>query len=113
VFCPKYRRSVLINGIDSRLKELLYLKTVELKVVIKEMEVMPDHVHLLIEIPPTVAIGTVVGRLKGYTSKILRSEYQHLRKKLPSMWTNSYFVSSVGGVTLKTLKQYIESQKNK
>jgi len=113
IWCPKYRRKVLIGSVAERLKELLAEKAQELGVEILESEIMPDHVHLLLDTKPTEAIGTVIGRLKGYTSKCLRSEFPELKRRLPTLWTNSYFASTVGGVTLNTLKKYIENQKGK
>ena len=113
IFCPKYRRPVLIGKIEIKLKKLLEIKAHDLGIKIKELEVMPDHVHSILEIPPTKSIGVVIGRLKGYTSRYLREEFPELKRKLPSLWTNSYFIASVGGVTLNQLKQYVESQKNK
>lgn len=77
-----------------------------------EMEIMPDHVHLLLEVDPQFGINNAVKQMKGYTSKTLREEYPHLKMKMPSLWTNSYFVSTVGGASLSVIKQYIENQKN-
>ena len=94
VWCPKYRRKILTNGIDTRLKELLLEYAANISVDIMEMEIMPDHVHILMD-----------------TSKVLRSEYPSLKTKIPSLWTNSYFVSTVGGAPLDVIKQYIENQK--
>jgi putative transposase len=113
VFCPKYRRKVLTPPIDERLKELFQLKSEELRAEILEMEIMPDHVHLLIKCDPQFGIHKVVKHLKGYTSRILRSEYRSLTTRLPSLWTNSYFVATVGSVSLETVKQYIENQKER
>ena len=76
-----------------------------------EMEIMPDHVHILMEVAPQFGIHKAVKSLKGYTSKVLRSEYPSLKTKIPSLWTNSYFVSTVGGAPLDVIKQYIENQK--
>lgn len=112
VFCPKYRRSVLVNGVDVRLKELIIETCEQLKVEIIEMEIMPDHVHLLLEVNPQYGIHKAVKQIKGYSSRILRNEYPWLKSRLPSLWTNSYFVSTVGGVPLAEIKQYIENQKN-
>ena len=111
VFCPKYRRKVLINGVDARLKELLNSKARELRTDIVEMEVMPDHVHLLIQCDPQFGIHRVVKQLKGYTSHVLRQEFPILKRRLPSLWTNSYFVATVGTVQLEVVKRYIEDQK--
>lgn len=113
VWCPKYRRKVLIEPVAKRLKELMDKKASDMGCKLVEVEVMPDHVHLLIESPPTESVGTIVGRLKGFTSKMLRQEFPQLKSKLPCLWTNSYFVSSTGGVPLEAIKKYIENQKNK
>lgn len=112
VFCPKYRRPVLINGVDVRLKELIEETCEHLKVDIIEMEIMPDHVHLLVEVDPQLGIHKVVKQIKGYSSRILREEYAWLKSRIPSLWTNSYFVSTVGGAPLSIIKQYIENQKS-
>ncbi len=111
VWCPKYRRKILVNQIEERLKEILLSYATELSVDILEMEIMPDHVHLLLEVDPQFGIHKAVKSLKGYTSKILREEFPYLKTKLPTLWTNSYFVSTVGGASLEVIKQYIENQK--
>ena len=82
-----------------------------LSVDILEMEIMPDHVHILMEVAPQFGIHKAVKSLKGYTSKILREEFPYLRTKMPTLWTNSYFVSTVGDAPLEVVKQYIENQK--
>ncbi|MBQ1288695.1 MAG: IS200/IS605 family transposase [Erysipelotrichaceae bacterium] len=111
VWCPKYRRPVLIEGVDERLKELIRETCSRLNTDLLEMEVMPDHVRLLIEVDPQFGIHKAVKRLKGYSSRILREEFPWLRSRIPSLWTNSYFVSTVGGAPLSVIKQYIENQK--
>ncbi|MBR3601563.1 MAG: IS200/IS605 family transposase [Lachnospiraceae bacterium] len=111
VWCPKYRRKVLAHGVDVRLKELLQEYATHLSVDILEMEIMPDHVHILMEVAPQLGIHKVVKTLKGYTSKVLRQEFPYLRTKMPTLWTNSYFVSTVGDAPLEVIKQYIENQK--
>ena len=113
VWCPKYRRKVLINGVDTRLKELIHEIAKELQLEIIEMEVMPDHVHILLEVDPQFGIHRAVKALKGRTSRILRQEYPWLRSRIPTLWTNSYFCSTVGGAPLSVIKQYIENQKQK
>ena len=112
VWCPKYRRSVLINGVDVRLKELIKETCDSLNVEIIEMEIMPDHVYLLMEVDPQFGVHKAVKQIKGYSSKVLRTEFPWLKSRLPSLWTNSYFVSTVGGAPLAVIKQYIENQKN-
>ena len=112
VWCPKYRRKVLVDGVDIRLKELINEICSELKIDIIEMEIMPDHVHLLLEVAPQYGIHKAVKAIKGRTSRVLREEFKSLRSRLPSLWTNSYFVSTVGGAPSAIIKQYIENQKN-
>ena len=113
VWCPKYRRKVLINGVDTRLKELIHEIAKELQLEIIEIEVMPDHVHILLEVDPQFGIHRAVKALKGRTSRILRQEYPWLRSRIPTLWTNRYFCSTVGGAPLSVIKQYIENQKQK
>ena len=112
VWCPKYRRKVLVDGVDTRLKELIKEICNESCIDIIEMEIMPDHVHLLIEVNPQLGIHKAVKLIKGRTSNILRQEFKWLRSRIPSLWTNSYFVSTIGGAPVSTIKQYIENQKN-
>ena len=112
VFCPKYRRRVLVDGIDDRLKELFLEKARDLDIVIEKMEVMPDHVHLFIKSKPTYAVHFVINQLKGYSSVILRREFPKLRSRLPTLWTRSYFVESIGHISEETVKRYIEEQKS-
>lgn len=111
VWCPKYRRKVLIGSVEARLKELIKETCANLKVDIIEMEIMPDHVHLLIEVHPQFGVHKAIKQIKGYSSKVLRDEFTELRTKLPTLWSNSYFISTVGGAPLEIIKQYIESQK--
>ncbi|NWQ40049.1 IS200/IS605 family transposase [Bacillus sp. EB106-08-02-XG196] len=111
VWCPKYRRSVLIDGVDERLKSILFEIAEETHSEIIEMEIMPDHVHLLVECDPQFGINKLIRMMKGRSSRYLRSEFPWLKSRIPSLWTNSYFVSTVGGTTLDIVKQYIENQK--
>ena len=113
VWCLKYRRKVLIDGVDERLKELIVTISNEINAEIIEMEIMPDHVHILLEINPQYGIHKAVKFIKGKTSRILREEFPWLRSRIPTLWTNSYFCSTVGGAPLAVIKQYIENQKLK
>lgn len=113
IWCPKYRRSVLIDGVDDRLKEIIQEVTNEYKCEILELEVMPDHVHLLVEVDPQFGIHRLIKLMKGRSSKLLRSEFAWIKSRLPTLWTNSYFVSTIGGAPLEVVKQYIEQQKHK
>jgi putative transposase len=111
VFCPKYRRPVLVPPIDERLKGLIQQVCDETQSRLIEREVMPDHVHLLLDCDPQFGIHRLVRGIKGRSSRVLRQQFQTLRSRLPTLWTNSYFVSTVGGAPLAVIKQYIENQK--
>ena len=111
VWCPKYRRKVLVRDVERRLKELIIQICAERQIEIIELETMPDHVHLLCEVDPKYGIHKAVKEIKGTTSRFLRQEFKHLTTKLPTLWTNSYFVSTVGGAPLEVIKQYVENQK--
>ncbi len=112
VWCPKYRRKVLVSGVDIRLKAILQEVATEFNSQIIEMEVMPDHVNLLVEVDPQFGIAKVVRYMKGRSSRFLRQEFPWLKSRLPTLWTNSYFISTVGGAPISVIKQYIENQKN-
>ncbi|WP_243425351.1 IS200/IS605 family transposase [Intestinimonas butyriciproducens] len=107
VWCPKYRRKVLVNGVDIRLKALIEKVCSECRIEIIGMEIMPDHVHLLMEVDPQFGIHKAVKQIKGRTSRILRQEFSWLTTRLPTLWTNLYFVSTVGGAPLSVIRQYI------
>ena len=112
VFCPKYRRKVLVDGIDIRLNEIIQQVADELECEIIELEVMPDHVHILCEVDPQFGVHKFVKRVKGLSSFLLRKQFPGLKSRLPTLWTNSYFISTVGGAPLAVIKQYIENQKD-
>jgi len=111
VWCSKYRRKVLIDEVEERFREVLKSISFEKKVDVLELEIMPDHIHLLIDLDPQYGVNRFIKNVKGATSRILRKEFKHLTTKLPTLWSNSYFVSTVGGAPLKTIKKYIENQK--
>jgi putative transposase len=98
---------------QARLKVLFEEKQSEYGYQVHESEVMADHVHLLLDINPKSAPSKVVGRIKGDTSHRLRTEFPELKSRLPCLWTRSKFISSVGAVTLKVVKKYIENQKGR
>ena len=75
------------------------------------LEVMPEHVHLLVEVDPQYGIHRLVRAIKGRSSRLLRQKFSWLKSRLPTLWTNAYFVSTVGGAPLEVVKQYIENQK--
>lgn len=112
IWCPKYRRKVLVGNVEVRLKELLYQKANELGINIDALEVMPDHTHLFIKSSPVLSPHYIVQQLKGYTSHELRQEFAHLRSRLPTLWTRSYYCESVGHISEETVRRYIENQKD-
>lgn len=113
VWCPKYRRKVLVDVIADRLKALLGEKATELGMTIHALEVMPDHVHLFVESDPTLCVAEIANRLKGYTSRVLRQEFPSLRSRLPTLWSRSYYAGTVGHVSAATVERYIDGQKGK
>ena len=113
VFCPKYRRKVLVGEVETRLKGLLQATVEKWGQEFVECEVMPDHVHLLVGCDPQFGIHRLVKFVKGATAHQLRQEFPSLKRRLPSLWTNSYYVGTTGGVTLETVKKYVESQKGR
>lgn len=112
VWCPKYRRAILVDGADVRLKVIIQQACIELECELIELEVMSDHVHLLVEVDPQFGIHRLVKHIKAKSSRLLRSEFGFIKSRLPTLWTNSYFVSTVGGAPLEVIKQYIEQQKS-
>ena len=112
IWCPKYRRKVLLGAVANRLKELLCEKTASIGVHIEIMEVMPDHVHLFVKAPPTLPAHYIVQQVKGYSSRELRKEFPKLKSRLPTLWTRSYYCESVGHISQETIRRYIEDQKN-
>jgi len=113
VFCPKYRRRVLVGDVETRLKHILYATAQQYGVLIETMEVMPDHVHLFVTSDPTRCVAEIVNRLKGASSRILRQEFPHLVSRMPTLWSRSYYAGTVGHVSEATVKKYIENQKGR
>lgn len=111
IFCPKYRRKVLTDPIATRMKELVLSKQADYGYTVIEMQVLPDHVHLLLDVDPRAGINVLVGKIKGFTSHELRNQFPLLKKRLPTLWTRSKFISTVGAVTLDVVQLYIENQK--
>ncbi|WP_079585894.1 IS200/IS605 family transposase [Mycobacteroides abscessus] len=113
VWCPKYRRKVIGGRMEERLKEIIAEVIVEKGAWLIEMETMPDHVHLLVEVDPQFGVHRLVKAIKGRSSRLLREEFPWLKSKLPSLWTNSYFVATVGGAPLSVIKRYVETQQER
>jgi putative transposase len=112
VWCTKYRRKVLLPPIEERLKQVIREVCEEHQAKIEALEVMPDHVHLLVSVDPQFGIHRLMKLVKGRSSRLLRQEFPMLKRKLPTLWTNSYFCATTGGAPLSLMKQYIEQQKH-
>ena len=113
VWCPKYRRRVIGGRMEQRLKEIIAEVIAERGAWLVELETMPDHVHLLVEVDPQFGVHKLVKAIKGRSSRLLREEFPWLKSRLPSLWTNSYFVATVGGASLSVIKRYVETQKDR
>ena len=113
VWCPKYRRKVLVGAVETRLRELLCEKANDLGIEVEGLEVMPDHVHLFAAVPPTDAPQFFANQFKGYTSRVLRQEFPALRSRMPSLWSRSYYVGSTGHVSAAVIQEYITRQKER
>ncbi len=112
VWCPKRRRPVLTNGVAQRLKQIFAQLAEEKQVRVLALEVKPDHLHLFVSCYPQIVVHKLVKAFKGRSSNLLRKEFPSLLR-LPSLWTNSYFVSTVGNVSSETIRKYIEAQSTK
>jgi putative transposase len=113
VWCPKYGRRVIGGRTEQRLKQIIVEVVAEKGAWLVELETMPDRVHLLVEVDPQFGIHKLVKAIKGRSSRVLREEFPWLKSKLPSLWTNSYFVATVGGAPLSVVQRYVETQKGR
>jgi putative transposase len=112
VWCPKSRRRVWVEGVDERLKEIIDQVAEERSVEVIEMDVMPDHVHRLVEVDPPYGMHKFVKQVKGRSSRLLRQAFPRLKSRWPRLWTNSYLVSTVGGAPLAVITPYLENQQS-
>jgi putative transposase len=112
IWCPKYRKSVLVGDVEKRLKQLIDEIAKDIDVEVASLEVMPDHLHMFVKTNPTASPHWVVQQMKGRSSNILRKEFRHLRN-IPTLWTRSYYCESVGHISEDTIRRYIEGQKGK
>lgn len=113
VWCPKYRRPVLTDAVETRLAELIREAAAMREMTVHALEIMPDHVHLFVETDPRWAPAEFVGKFKANTSRVLRTEFPHLRSRLPTLWSRSYFCATVGAVSEATIRRYIEAQRGR
>lgn len=111
VWCPKYRRAILVDGIAQRLNDLVRTKCKELDGEVLSLSIASDHVHLFVKTNPRIAPNKFIGMVKGYTSHELRAEFPEISRRLPTLWTRSYFVSTHGHISDAIIKRYIEERK--
>jgi len=109
IWCPKRRKPVLVGAVAQDCRTLITEKCVQKGWQILEFAINPDHVHLFVRAWPTDAATDIIKACKGATSRVLRNKHPHL-KKLPSLWTRSYFSSTAGNVSAETIQAYIEAQ---
>jgi putative transposase len=112
VWITKYRKPVLHGQVALRLRELVRQTCATRAVYIESGHVSKAHVHLLLSVPPTLSVSTLVQRLKGRSSRLLLEEFTELRRQFwgRHLWARGYFAASTGNVTDEIIKQYIESQ---
>ncbi len=111
IFCPRYRRKIFdIPKVEDRFKDLVNSICEEMEIEIIAIECDKDHTHMFLNCLPTQSPADIMQKIKGVTSRVLRDEFFQL-KKMPSLWTRSYFVSTAGNVCSETIKRYVESQK--
>lgn len=112
VFVTKYRRRVLDGDAISRLREIFMKVCADFEAQLIEMDGEDDHVHLLVEYPPKVAVSNLVNSLKGVSSRLLRKERPDIQMRYWKgvLWSPSYFASSCGGAPISIVRQYIEQQ---
>lgn len=112
VFCPRYRRKILIGEVEKRFKGIVAEVCEKLDIEIIAIECDKDHCHLFLNSLPTISPAEIMARIKGVTSRTLRNEFKQF-SHLPSIWTRSYFVSTAGNVSSETIKRYVEEQKKR
>lgn len=110
IWTPKRRKAVLVGEIGKDCKALIEKKCAEKDWTILELAVQPDHIHLFVRAWPTTAAADIVKECKGLTSHELRLKYPEL-KRMPSLWTRSYFAATAGNVSAEVIRRYIAAQK--
>lgn len=113
IFCPKYRRRILVGAIADRLETIMKSVANDLNSEIVDVEIMEDHVHAIIDCDPSHGITKVIREIKGTSTRILHKEFPELKTRISSVWTRSAFIATAGDVPLSAVKQYIMSQKTR
>ncbi len=112
VFVAKYRRDVFTKVMLETMHEVFERVCLDFEAELVEFDGEHDHVHLLVNYPPKIAISSLVNSLKGASSRILRTKHPEIKNKLwgNALWSPSYFASSCGGAPIGIIKQYIQQQ---
>lgn len=112
VFCPRYRRKIfLIDGLETRFKELVNQICEQNEIEILAIECHIDHCHLFVNAPPTLSPADIMKLVKGTTGSILKKEF--FTSANTRVWTRSYFVSTAGDVSSATIERYVKEQKTR
>ena len=111
IWCPKRRKPILVGKVKERCQQLIEQKCKDHGWLILALSIQPDHIHVFVRVWPADSAADVVKELKGITSFHLRREFQEVTRKLPALWTRSYFASTAGNVSKETIQRYIEAQK--
>jgi putative transposase len=110
IWCPKRRKAVLAGKVAADCRKLIEAKCAEQGWHVENLAIQPDHVHLFVRAWPSDSAAEIVKEIKGVTSRELRAKHPELRR-LPSLWTRSYFAATAGNVSQETIRRYIEAQK--
>jgi len=113
VWSVKYRRGVLMNCVESSLKDILYATALEKGFVLKEIEVMPDHVHVFVSAKPKFSPSYIYKMLKGISARKIFLRHPEIKKKLwkGHLWNPSTYIETIGHISEDTVKKYIQNQK--
>ena len=109
IWCPKRRRNILNGPIHDRLAAIIHEVAEERNWQVIRLAIQPDHVHLFLRTNPYTLPTDITRLMKGRSSRLLREEFPAL-KKMPSLWTRSYFISTAGNVSSETIQRYIAAQ---
>ena len=112
VWIPKYRKRVLRGRLVERLMELLQECAEMNDWTIEELNIQEDHVHIIVQIKPSISVSKAVQLMKGGTSKVIREEFPELKEFLwgDSLWSDGYFAETVGSVNEEKIREYVKNQ---
>ncbi len=106
LWCPNYRRPVLTAPVEARLKEIIRESAANRERTVHALDGRPDHRHLCVGTDPRWAPAEIVGKVKAVSSRLLRQEFPALRSRLPTLWSRSYFITTVRAVSEATIRRY-------